>query len=196
MSSRFNIFLGFKIHNWSGLTISKKSVIICEVWNLVKRFFSHLIQFQRTQGNHKATPSSTTRNKTSKTLRLSSGTFFFQNSPRISESRKQTVMRSIIACETRPNRDWCSWAVSMDCLNGTGFRPWITFKFKKTKTNTTNKTHCLDNRHTIRKSITSFKAQGEEQIKNSKDKRQTKNNGLPLLSSDAQWLPFLLNLYR
>ena len=42
--------------------------------------------------------------------------FFFQNSPKISESKKQTMIMSIAACETKPSLDWCNWAVSIDCM--------------------------------------------------------------------------------
>lgn len=121
MSRRFKIFLGFRIHNCSGLPSIRydysvnKLIDVSLIDGEKTRKRNYLMQFQRTQGNHMATPNSTTRKTTSKMLRLSSGTFFFQNSPRISERRKHTVMISMSACETKPSRDWCSWAVSIDC---------------------------------------------------------------------------------
>ena len=113
MSSRLRIFFGFNIHSCSGLEWRKKNRQKCARRNSLtsvelENQSAHLMQFHRTQGNHRATPSSTTRKTTSKRLRLSSGTFFFQNSPSISDNIKQTVMISMTACETRPRRDWCS----------------------------------------------------------------------------------------
>ena len=104
-----NIFLGFKHQSCSGL-----------------------IQFQRTQGNHKAIPISMVRKTISWVLRLvrltlkqriivvctdtfpedifSGITYFvFQNSSRVSAKRNPVAMIIINAWDKRPSRDWCNW---------------------------------------------------------------------------------------
>lgn len=110
-SSRASNFRGFNIHSSEGR-----------------------MQFQRTAGNQMATPISTKRNTTSCQLRVSTGTFVFQNSDSVSEKRKPTISISISAWLRRPMRDWCSWELficglvsSLVFFNGStsaGFASW------------------------------------------------------------------------
>lgn len=66
--------------------------------------------------------------------------FFFQNSPRISESKKHTVIISMKAWETRPNLDWCNWAISIDRIKLT-FSGLLTAWKKLSKCNSLAMTH-------------------------------------------------------